>query len=82
MAFVVTTSSQGRSEPSTKCTRPRLRHASRKTTATTSSASHAGRYAATGWIDIVVGVGIALLNADAARAVWKAARQEGLDARA
>lgn len=36
----------------------------------------------TGWIDIVVGIGIALLNADAARAVWKAARQEGIDARA
>lgn len=36
----------------------------------------------TGWIDTVVGIGIALLNADAARAVWKAARQEGIDARA
>jgi len=32
----------------------------------------------TGWIDIVVGLGIALLNADAARAVWKAARVERL----
>jgi Co/Zn/Cd efflux system component len=32
----------------------------------------------TGWIDIVVGLGIALLNADAARAVWKAARAERL----
>jgi Co/Zn/Cd efflux system component len=31
---------------------------------------------ATGWLDIIVGIGIALLNADAARAVWKAARQE------
>lgn len=34
----------------------------------------------TGWVDIVVGLGIALLNADAARAVWKAARAEQLDA--
>ncbi|WP_091493927.1 cation transporter [Microbacterium pygmaeum] len=31
---------------------------------------------ATGWLDIIVGVGIGLLNADAARAVWKAARRE------
>lgn len=31
---------------------------------------------ATGWLDIGVGVGIAILNADAARAVWKAARRE------
>ena len=31
---------------------------------------------ATGWLDIVVGLGIALLNADAARDVWKAARRE------
>ena len=31
---------------------------------------------ATGWLDIIVGIGIGLLNADAARAVWKAARQE------
>ena len=30
----------------------------------------------TGWLDIVVGLGIALLNIDAARAVWRAARQE------
>ncbi|WP_282838002.1 hypothetical protein [Microbacterium flavum] len=27
-----------------------------------------------GWLDIIVGVGIGILNADAARAVWKAAR--------
>jgi Co/Zn/Cd efflux system component len=33
---------------------------------------------ATGWIDIGVGLGIAVLNADAARAVWKAARAERL----
>lgn len=31
---------------------------------------------ATGWLDIVVGVGIGILNADAARAVWTAARRE------
>jgi Co/Zn/Cd efflux system component len=30
----------------------------------------------TGWIDIVVGLGIAVLNADAAREVWKAAQSE------
>lgn len=32
----------------------------------------------TGWIDIGVGVAIGLLNADAARAVWRAARDEHL----
>lgn len=31
---------------------------------------------ATGWIDIVVGLGIGLMNADAARDVWQAARRE------
>ena len=31
---------------------------------------------ATGWLDIIVGVAIGILNADAARAVWKAARLE------
>jgi Co/Zn/Cd efflux system component len=30
----------------------------------------------TGWLDIVVGLAIAVLNADAARAVWRAARDE------
>ena len=30
----------------------------------------------TGWIDILVGLGIGLLNADAAREVWRAARTE------
>jgi Co/Zn/Cd efflux system component len=30
----------------------------------------------TGWIDIIVGIGIGLLNADAARAVWTRARDE------
>jgi Co/Zn/Cd efflux system component len=33
----------------------------------------------TGWIDIVVGLGIAALNAGAAREVWRAAREEGLE---
>ncbi|GLI28178.1 cobalt transporter [Agromyces rhizosphaerae] len=33
-----------------------------------------------GWPDIVVGIGIGLLNADAARAVWLAARAERPDA--
>jgi Co/Zn/Cd efflux system component len=31
---------------------------------------------ATGWLDILVGVGIGILNADAAHSVWKAARAE------
>ncbi len=31
---------------------------------------------ATGWLDIIVGIAIGLLNADAARAVWRAARRE------
>lgn len=31
---------------------------------------------ATGWLDIVVGIAIGILNADAARAVWAAARRE------
>lgn len=35
----------------------------------------------TGWFDIVVGLGIAVLNASAARTVWRAARAERLDAR-
>jgi Co/Zn/Cd efflux system component len=33
----------------------------------------------TGWIDIVVGLGIAALNAGAAREVWRSARQERLE---
>lgn len=32
----------------------------------------------TGWLDIAVGLGIGLLNADAARVVWRAARDERL----
>jgi Co/Zn/Cd efflux system component len=32
----------------------------------------------TGWIDIVLGLAIAVLNADAARSIWKAARAERL----
>ncbi|SFI20156.1 MULTISPECIES: cation transporter [Microbacterium] len=31
---------------------------------------------ATGWLDIIAGVAIGILNADAARAVWNAARRE------
>lgn len=34
------------------------------------------------WPDLIVGLGIAAMNADAARAVWKAARDEHRDARA
>jgi Co/Zn/Cd efflux system component len=29
-----------------------------------------------GWPDLIVGIGIALMNADAAREVWSAARSE------
>lgn len=36
----------------------------------------------TGWLDIAVGLAIGLLNADAARAVWRAARDERLADRA
>ena len=35
-------------------------------------------WVATGWIDILVGLGIAALNADAARDVWRASRAERL----
>ena len=38
-----------------------------------------GLVLASGWPDIVVGILIGLLNADAARAVWKVARAERLD---
>ena len=33
-------------------------------------------YMLSAWADLIVGLGIALLNADAAREVWKAARDE------
>jgi Co/Zn/Cd efflux system component len=33
-------------------------------------------YTLSAWADLIVGLGIALLNADAAREVWKAAREE------
>lgn len=36
----------------------------------------------TGWPDLIVGVGIALMNADAAKAVWSAARDEHRSAEA
>lgn len=32
------------------------------------------------WPDLIVGVAIAVMNADAAREVWQAARKEGMDA--
>ena len=35
-----------------------------------------------GWPDLIVGLGIAAMNADAAREVWQAARAEGAAARA
>lgn len=35
-----------------------------------------------GWPDLIVGLGIALMNADAAREVWEAAREEHRDAAA
>jgi Co/Zn/Cd efflux system component len=35
-----------------------------------------------GWPDLIVGIGIAMMNADAAREVWQAARQEHLEAKA
>ena len=38
-----------------------------------------GLWVATGWIDIAIGLAIALLNADAARAVWRAAATEALE---
>jgi Co/Zn/Cd efflux system component len=33
-------------------------------------------YTLSGWPDLIVGVGIAVMNADAAREVWSAARKE------
>lgn len=33
-------------------------------------------YTLSGWPDLIVGLGIAVMNADAAREVWKAAREE------
>jgi Co/Zn/Cd efflux system component len=35
-----------------------------------------------GWPDLIVGIGIAIMNADAAKAVWKAARAEQVSAKA
>lgn len=45
------------------------------------AAALASIWVITGWIDILVGLGIAALNADAARAVWKAATAELHEAR-
>jgi Co/Zn/Cd efflux system component len=39
-------------------------------------------YTLSAWPDLVVGLGIALMNADAAREVWEAARKEGREAEA
>ena len=39
-------------------------------------------YTRSGWPDLVVGLGIAVLNAGAAREVWSAAREEHVDAHA
>ena len=33
-------------------------------------------YALSGWPDLIVGLGIAAMNSDAAREVWSAAREE------
>lgn len=33
-------------------------------------------YTFSGWPDLIVGLGIAVMNADAAREVWSAAREE------
>jgi Co/Zn/Cd efflux system component len=33
-------------------------------------------YTHSGWVDLIVGIGIAAMNADAAREVWNAAREE------
>lgn len=37
---------------------------------------------ASGWPDLIVGIGIALMNADAAKEVWEAAREEHREAEA
>jgi Co/Zn/Cd efflux system component len=37
-------------------------------------------YTVSAWPDLIVGLGIAMLNADAARQVWRAARKEHLEA--
>jgi Co/Zn/Cd efflux system component len=39
-------------------------------------------YTLSGWPDLIVGLGIAAMNADAARAVWRAAHKEHTAARA
>lgn len=41
------------------------------------AAGIATAYLASAWPDLVVGLGIAAMNADAAREVWKAAKKEG-----
>jgi len=44
------------------------------------AAGIATAYLASAWPDLVVGLGIAAMNADAAREVWKAAKKEGVTA--
>ena len=40
------------------------------------SAGFVTAYTLSGWPDLIVGLGIAAMNADAAREVWSAAREE------
>jgi len=40
------------------------------------AAGFATAYTLSGWPDLIVGLGIAAMNADAAREVWSAAREE------
>jgi len=39
-------------------------------------------YTLSGWPDLIVGLGIAAMNADAVREVWSAAREEHREANA
>ncbi|BDZ45740.1 cation transporter [Naasia aerilata] len=45
------------------------------------AAAVVGLWLSSGWPDIVVGLGIGVLNADAARSVWRAASAERLGER-
>jgi Co/Zn/Cd efflux system component len=44
------------------------------------AAGLATAYSASAWPDLAVGIGIAIMNADAAREVWTAAKAEHLAA--
>jgi Co/Zn/Cd efflux system component len=46
------------------------------------AAGHITLVWASGWPDLIVGIGIALMNADAAKEVWEAARAEHREAEA